>query len=247
MGCVPVADADDPRLADYRDLKRGARVPGTFVAEGRLIVRRLLGGSRFRARSVLATERALADVTDVVPADIMVYVAPGDVIRRVVGYPFHGGCLAIGERGPAVGLDAFLAGRCLVALEGLTNPDNVGGVFRNAMAFGVDAVLLSSGCADPLYRRTVRVSMGGTLRVPFAPLPAWPDELARLRDAGFTVIALTPDGETDVAELGVTRPVPTRFALVLGAEGEGVGAAARDHSLNVATAAGIALHRLHRR
>jgi tRNA G18 (ribose-2'-O)-methylase SpoU len=103
--------------------------------------------------------------------------------------------------------------------------------------------------------------MGGALRVPFAPLPAWPDELRRLRDAGFTVIALTPDGGTDVAELGVTRPVPPRFALVLGAEGDGVGRAARaaahltvairmaagDHSLNVATAAGIALHRLMRR
>jgi tRNA G18 (ribose-2'-O)-methylase SpoU len=129
------------------------------------------------------------------------------------------------------------------------------------MAFGVDGVLLSPGSADPLYRRAIRVSMGGTLRVPFAPLPAWPEELDRLRDAGFTVIALTPDGGTDVAEFGVTRPAPTRFALVLGAEGDGVGEATRaaahlavairmaagDHSLNVATAAGIALHRLLRR
>jgi len=256
-----IEHASDQRLADYRDLKRGVRAPETFVAEGRLIVRRLLGGSRFRARSVLATEHALAEVGDVLPDDVLVYVAPGDVIRRVVGYPFHRGCLAIGERGPEVPLDAFLAARRLVALEGITNPDNVGGIFRGAMAFGVDGVLLSPGCADPLYRRTIRVSMGGSLRVPFAPLPAWPDELRRLRDAGFTVIALTPDGSTDAAELGVTRPLPTRFALVLGAEREGVGAATRaaahltvairmppgDHSLNVATAAGIALHRLHRR
>jgi tRNA G18 (ribose-2'-O)-methylase SpoU len=261
MPPVRIADANDPRLADYRDLKRGARAPETFVAEGRLIVRRLLGGSRFRARSVLATERALAEVADVVPEDVAVYVAPGELIRRVVGFPFHRGCLAIGERGPDVPLDALLGGRRLVVLERLANPDNVGGVFRSAMAFGVDGVLLSPGCADPLYRRTVRVAMGGTLRVPFAPLPAWPDELGRLRDAGYLVIALTPDGGTDVAELGVTLPVPARFALVLGAEGDGVGAATReaahltvairmasgDHSLNVATAAGIALHRLVRR
>jgi len=261
MPLVRIDDADDPRVADYRDLTRGARAPDTFVAEGRLIVRRLLGGSRFRIRSVLAAERALADVADAVPGDVAVYVAPGDIIRRVVGFPFHRGCLAIGERGPEIPLDALLSGRRLVVLEGITNPDNVGGVFRSAMAFGVDGVLLSPGCADPLYRRAIRVSMGGALRVPFAPLPAWPDELRRLRDAGFTVIALTPDGGTDVAELGVTRPVPPRFALVLGAEGDGVGGAARaaahltvairmaagDHSLNVATAAGIALHRLMRR
>jgi tRNA G18 (ribose-2'-O)-methylase SpoU len=261
MPPVRIDAADDPRVADYRDLTRGARAPETFVAEGRLIVRRLLGGSRFRARSVLATERTLAEVADVVPAGLAVYVAPADVFRRVVGFPFHRGCLAIGERGADVPLDALLGGQRLVVLERLANPDNVGGVFRSAMAFGVDGVLLSPGCADPLYRRTIRVSMGGTLRVPFAPLPAWPDELGRLRDAGFTVIALTPDGSIDVAELGVTRPVPARFALVLGAEGDGVSEAAReaahlavairmassDHSLNVATAAGIALHRLMRR
>ena len=261
MPLVRIDDADDPRVADYRDLTRGARAPETFVAEGRLIVRRLLGGSRFRIRSVLVTERALADVADAVPADVLLYVAPGDVIRRVIGYPFHRGCLAIGERGAEIQMDALLSGRRLVVLEGITNPDNVGGVFRSAMAFGVDGVLLSPGCADPLYRRAIRVSMAGTLRVPFAPLPAWPDELRRMRDAGFSVIALTPDGGTDVAELGVTRPMPSRFALVLGAEGDGVGAATRtaahltvairmaagDHSLNVATAAGIALHRLMRR
>lgn len=261
MAVIGIDDADDPRLLDYRDLKRGARAPDTFVAEGRLIVRRLLGASRFRARSVLGTERALADVADVLPDDAVAYVAPGDVIRRVVGFPFHRGCLAIGERGPDVPLETLLGGRRLVVLERLANPDNVGGVFRSAMAFGVDGVLLSPGSADPLYRRAIRVSMGGTLRVPFAPLPAWPEELDRLRDAGFTVIALTPDGGIDVAEFGVTRPVPTRVALVLGAEGDGVGEATRaaahlavairmaagDHSLNVATAAGIALHRLLRR
>jgi tRNA G18 (ribose-2'-O)-methylase SpoU len=260
MAVERVDDAADPRLADYRDLKHGVRAAGTFVAEGRLIVRRLLGGSRFRARSVLATESGVADLAEVLPDGVTVYVARGDVIRTVVGYPFHRGCLAIGERGEDLHVEALRAGRRVVVLERLANPDNVGGVFRSAMALGVDGVLLTPGCADPLYRRAIRVSMGGTLRVPFAPLPAWPEELHALRDAGFTVIALTPDGGTDVAEFGVTRIVPARVALVLGAEGDGVGPEARaaadlvvairmaavDHSLNVATAAGIALHRLRR-
>ena len=251
-----VDDAADARLADYRDLKHGARAAGTFVAEGRLIVRRLLGGSRFRVRSVLASERAVTELADVLPDDLAVYVARADVIRTVVGYPFHRGCLAVGERGEDLHFDVFGAARRLVVLDRLANPDNVGGVFRSAMALGVDGVLLTPGCADPLYRRAIRVSMGGTLSVPFAPLPAWP----ALRESGFTVITLTPDGGTDVAEFGVTRTVPARLALVLGAEGEGVGAEARaasdltveirmapgDHSLNVATAAGIALHRLRR-
>ena len=209
---------------------------------------------------MLATESGIAGLAGALPDGVTVYVARGDVIRTVVGYPFHRGCLAIGERGEDLHVDALRAGRRVVVLDRLANPDNVGGVFRSAMALGVDGVLLTPGCADPLYRRAIRVSMGGTLRVPFAPLPAWPEELHSLRDAGFTVIALTPDGGTDVAEFGVTRTVPARVALVLGAEGDGVGPEARaaadlvvairmaagDHSLNVATAAGIALHRLRR-
>jgi len=148
----------------------------------------------------------------------------------------------------------------LLVLERVTNPDNIGGAFRNAMAFGAGGVVLAPGCSDPLYRRAIRVSMGGTLVVPFTRAEPCPEALARLRGAGFTVVALTPDGGADIGELGTSRPVPERVALLLGSEEEGLSAAARaaadlavairmadrGQSLNVATASGIALHRLAR-
>ena len=187
-------------------------------------------------------------------------MAPEETLGRVVGFNFHRGCLAVGERSAELPLDALLDTRLLVVLEGVTNPDNVGGVFRNAMAFAAGGVLLAPGCSDPLYRKAIRVSMGGTLVVRFARAAPWPGALARLREHGFTIVALTPDGDVDVAELGTSRPVPERVALLLGAEGESVSPAARaaadvavairmagrGHSLNVATASGIALHRLAR-
>src|SRR5207245_10793276 len=165
------------------------------------VVRRLLG-SRFRARSVLASEAAAEDLRDVLPDGLPVYVAAEETIRRVVGFNFHRGCLAVGERGTALALDGLLDARVLVVLEGITNPDNVGGVFRNAMAFGAGGVVLAPGCSDPLYRKAIRVSMGGTLVVPFAHAEPWPEALVRLRGHGFTVVALAPDGGADIGELG---------------------------------------------
>ncbi len=262
MGVERVRDVDDPRLADYRELKDGARRrrDGTFIAESRQVVRRLLGGSRFRVRSVLATEAAAEDLRDVLPAGLPVYVAPEVTLQRVVGFNFHRGCLAVGERGAEIGLDGMLDARVLLVLEGVTNPDNIGGAFRNAMAFGAGGVVLAPGCSDPLYRKAIRVSMGGTLVVPFTRAEPWPEALARVRRHGFTVVALTPDGGADIGELAMSQPVPERVALLLGAEGEGLSAAAcaaadlavairmtdRGQSLNVATASGIALHRLAR-
>jgi tRNA G18 (ribose-2'-O)-methylase SpoU len=259
MRAERVDDPADPRLADYRDLKDGElrRRRGIFIAEGRQVVRRLLAGARFRARSVLVSEAVLGDLGDVVDG-VPVYVVPEAAVKAVVGFNFHRGCLAAGERGEALSAEDILGGRLLLVLEHMTNPDNVGGAFRNAMAFGADGVLLSPGCCDPLYRKTIRVSMGGALRVPFAALSDWPAALDRLRDAGFTVIALTPDGGVDIGE--IERPLPERIALLLGAEGEGLSAGARaaadlevaipmatgNHSLNVAVAAGIALHRFAR-
>src|SRR5712664_3962678 len=262
MGVERVRDVDDPRLADYRELKDGARRrrDGTFIAESRQVVRRLLGEARFRARSVLATEAAAEDLRDVLPAGLPVYVAPEATLQRVVGFNFHRGCLAVGERGAELGLDGLLDARVLLVLEGVTNPDNIGGAFRNAMAFGAGGVVLAPGCSDPLYRKAIRVSMGGTLVVPFTRAEPWPEALARVRGHGFTVVALTPDAGADIGELGTSQPVPERVALLLGAEGEGLSAAAcaaadlavairmtgRGQSLNVATASGIALHRLAR-
>ena len=199
---------------------------------------------------------ALRDVVDGVP----LYVVDEATIRSVVGFAFHRGCLALGERGLPDAMKPLLASHRLVVLERVTNPDNVGAVFRHAAALGADGVLLSPGCGDPLYRKAVRVSMGAALRLPFATSTDWPADIDRLRAHGFTLVALTPDGDVDVAELGTSRPVPERVALLLGAEGEGVSPAARaaadvavairmagrGHSLNVATASGIALHRLAR-
>src|SRR5436309_2705059 len=210
MGVERVRDVDDPRLADYRDLRDGERRrrDRTFIAESRQVVRRLLGGSRFRARSVLAAEAAAEDLRDVLTGGLPVYVAPEATLQRVVGFNIHRGCLAVGERGAELALDGLLDARVLLVLEGVTNPDNIGGAFRNAMAFGVGGVVLAPRCSDPLYRKAIRVSMGGTLVVPFAAAASWPEALVRLRERGFTIVALTPDGGADNAEFGTSRPAP---------------------------------------
>jgi tRNA G18 (ribose-2'-O)-methylase SpoU len=260
MAVEPIRDVDDPRLEDYRDLKDGRRRlrRGCFIAESRQIVRTLLTASRFRTRSVLLTEAARDDLHDVLGDGVPIYVAREETIRGVVGFDFHRGCLAAGERPADAELDAVLSARVLLVLERVTNPDNVGAVFRSALALGAGGVLLSPGSADPLYRKAIRVSMGGTLRVPFARLGDWPGALARLRAAGFTLVALAPDAALDIADLSAARATG-RVALLLGAEEDGLSAAARARadveaairmapgadSLNVATAAAIALHRLH--
>ena len=262
-----IHDPADPRVADYRDIRDAElrRRRGLFVAESRAVVRRLLGSGRFRTRSVLLTAPALEGLRGALQAadaSVPVYLTSHETARAVVGFDFHRGCVALGERADDPPLESLAAGpgsRVLVALEDVSNPDNVGGVFRNAMAFGAGAILLSGGCADPLYRKAIRVSMGASLVIPFARVPDWRDGLARLRGAGYTLVALTPDpAALDIALLGAARPVPARLAVLLGAEGHGLRAetrAAADlemqiamapgaDSVNVATAAGIALHRI---
>jgi tRNA G18 (ribose-2'-O)-methylase SpoU len=263
-----IDDPADPRVADYRDVADPElrRRRGLFVVEGRDIARMLLE-SRFAAVSVLGTEPALADLRDRLSArpGVRVLVAAARVVRVIAGYKFHRGCLALGQRGadpaPAMLVDPPGA-RLLVAMEDVTNPDNVGGIFRNARAFGVDAVLLSTRCADPLYRKSIRVSTGSSLVVPFARIDDWADGLGRLREAGYTLVALTPDaGAMDIGRLEAAPWLAGRVALVVGAEDHGLSAetraradvraripmAAGADSLNVATAAGIALHRIARR
>jgi tRNA G18 (ribose-2'-O)-methylase SpoU len=264
-GIEHVDDAADVRVAAYRDLEDAglAARDGLFVAESRVVVRRLLAGSRFRTRSVLCTRTALDTLRDVIEprlgGDLPVYLTRLDTMRRIVGFDFHRGCLALGERGPAPAPEALLAAsRLVVIVERLANQDNVGGVFRNATAFGADAVLLSPGSADPLSRKAVRVSVGGSLTTPFTWLPEWPSALARVRAAGFTLVALTPRrGAVDIADLVGVGRAPARVALLVGNEGDGLSPAARAaadvevaiamapgvDSLNVATAAAIALHR----
>jgi tRNA G18 (ribose-2'-O)-methylase SpoU len=262
-----IASLGDPRVADYRDLKESALRADAdlFIAESRLGVRRLLASHRFRVRSLFLTEAALRGLWDALEElgdDTPVYLATREVLSGVVGYNMHRGCIAAGERGEPTSLDEILVDcesgpRLLVALEDVTNPENVGGVFRNAAAFGADAVLLTRRCSDPLYRKAIRVSMGATLRTPFARVEDWPKSLRRLREAGFAVAALTlSGGALAISEFGRGRALPRRLALVLGTEGEGLSEAALAaadlevtipmapgvDSLNVATASGIALH-----
>ena len=260
-----VEDPADPRIAGFRDARDGElrRREGLFLAEGRLLVRRLLGTSRFGVQALLVTPPALDDLRDLLARDdsTPTYVASAGTIRAIVGFKFHRGCLALGTRGESVAPEALMdpAGpRTLLALEDVTDPDNVGAIFRNAAAFGVAGVLLSSHCADPLYRKAIRVSMGATLSLPFAQVPDWAVTLAALRHAGYRLVALCPGADAeDIVEVAGRAPRRPRLALLLGAEGEGLSEATRAaadvevripmaagvDSLNVAAACGIALHR----
>jgi tRNA G18 (ribose-2'-O)-methylase SpoU len=261
---IEVADPDDPRLADFRDLTRADRRPdrpggrGLVLAEGVPVVRRLLD-SPYPMRAVLGIPaRVDALAADLSEVDAPVYVVSPDLLAAVVGFHLNRGVLASADRAPAPALPELLGtARRLAVCEGVNDHENLGALFRNAAALGVDAVLLGDRCADPLYRRSVRVSMGHVLRIPFAPLAPWPDGLGRLRAAGFALLALTPkDPAVPLGDLDPTR-LP-RTALLLGAEGPGltdaalaaadlrirIPMAAGVDSLNIATAAAIAFHHL---
>src|SRR5262245_690413 len=263
MPLVHITDPDDPRLADYRNLKdHELRYrAGVFVAEGPTVVQALVRGP-LRTRSVLLEENQVgrfADTLAGLSAAVPVFVTRGELVRAVVGFQFHRGCLAIGEREGMPPVADLLAHRLLVVLEELRAPDNVGGVLRNARAFGAGGVVLSPGCADPLTRKALRLSGGAALTVPTPRVGDVEAALRALRDAGFTRIALTPHPDADELEALAADP-PARMALLLGTEGGGLtpGTLAltdrrvripmRDglDSLNVATAAGIALYRLGR-
>ena len=258
-----ITDPADPRIASYREARDGrVRRAGLFLAEGRLVVRRLLE-SRFTVRSVLATRGLLDDLGDAIGQrpSVQRYEASAETIRVVVGFTFHRGCLALGEEGPPIPAPAVVepaGSRLVLGLEDVTDPDNVGAVFRNAAAFGAAGLVLSPRCADPLYRKAIRVSMGATLAIAFATTD-WRDGLRALRAAGYTLMALTPHvGAQSLDAVVADGPAPRRLAVLLGAEGAGLSEAthrAADlrvriamapgvDSLNVATACAIALHRL---
>ncbi|WP_018655567.1 TrmH family RNA methyltransferase [Actinomadura flavalba] len=223
---VTVTDPADPRLADYtrlRDvnLRKSLEAEhGLFVAEGEKVIRRAVGTGH-PARSFLMARRwvePLADVLDGV--DAPVYVADDATVEAVAGFPVHRGALASMRRLPLPEVASVVAaaGRLLV-LEDLVDHANVGAIFRCAAALGVDAVVLSPRCADPLYRRAVKVSMGAVFAVPYARMRHWHDGLAELRAAGFTLLALTPDAAAVPLD---DAPSGDRVALLLGAEGDGL-------------------------
>jgi tRNA G18 (ribose-2'-O)-methylase SpoU len=253
---LPVERPDDPRLADYVHLTEPARRMrleadgGFFIAESPFVVRSLLRSGR-AVRSVLVTPKqyeALAE--ELAPIDAPIYVAPEAVLRQVVGFDLHRGAVAAANRWPLPKVSDLLRdARRVAVLQKLNDHENLGVLFRSAAAFGIDAVLLDGECADPLYRRAVRVSIGHVLTVPWTRLGS----LTEVHDAGFSLVALTPS--EDAVDIGDVV-WPARAALLLGAEGPGLSRAWLDasdmraripmrepvDSLNVATAAAIAFY-----
>jgi tRNA G18 (ribose-2'-O)-methylase SpoU len=258
-----VTDAGDPRLTDYRALKERhlAADSGRFVAESERVVRRLLA-SGLDVHSVLATPprlRALEDaLADRAARDLPLYEAAQPVLDAIAGFHVHRGCLAIGARPATRALPADARG--VVVLEDLVDVDNLGAIARNAAAFGADALVLSPRCADPFYRKAIRVSLGAVFDLPVMRLARWPEDLDTLRELGLSLVAavLSP-GATPLPRF----TPPARWALLLGAEGPGLSreAVQRCHesvtipmaaragvdSLNVATAAAVMLYALTRR
>lgn len=265
MSTIRIDSHDDERLSEFRNVPDPELLArrGLFVAEGRLVVTRLLT-SRLETRALLVTESALASLPEhLVHQTFPVYVVPQAVMKGVTGFNFHRGCLAIGVRPPArdwrevMAIASVRAPPILVVLERVGNVDNVGSIFRNAAAFGAGGVLLQADCADPLYRKAIRTSMAASLTMAYATA-RWPDVLRELAERGWATVAMTPAADApqirDVAAALASEPV----AIVLGHEGEGltgdaisacthrarIAMAHRVDSLNVATAAAIALHEL---
>ncbi|WP_442958054.1 TrmH family RNA methyltransferase, partial [Phenylobacterium sp.] len=225
----------------------------------RVVLEKLVQAGRHPLVSVLVAEHRLQGLKDLLaalPAETPVYAAAQGVMDAIVGFPIHRGILGLGRRvesAPEALLSCLPARALVVALSAIANHDNMGGVFRNAAAFGADAVLLDADCCDPLYRKAIRVSVGAALTTPFARLPAGADLVGVLQDQGFEVLALSPQG---AEELDAVVPA-ARAAALFGAEGPGLaaGVLARTRtvriamaggfdSLNVATTSGIVLHRL---
>ena len=258
---VRVDGEDDPRLADYRDLRdvqlrrRLEAEHGLFLAEGEKVVRRAVEAG-YRPRSFLMAPRWLVGLADVLGAtDAPVYVVPESLAERVTGFHVHRGALASLERRPLPAVpDVLRTARSVLVLEDLVDHSNVGAAFRSAAAMGFDAVLLSPRCADPLYRRSVKVAMGAVFALPWTRVDSWPEALPWLSEHGFTTVALTLGPESVPIEDAV-RGVD-RLALVLGSEGPGLSArwettadrraripmAPGIDSLNVAAAAAVACY-----
>ncbi|WP_433267885.1 TrmH family RNA methyltransferase [Actinosynnema sp. CS-041913] len=254
---IEIDDPADPRLDDFRDLSTADRRPdrpggrGLVIAEGVVVVERLLD-SPYPVRALLGVRRRI-EALGSLPAPA--YVTSPEVMAEVVGFHLNRGVLAAADRAPQpTAEDLARRSTRLAVLEGVGDHENLGSLFRNAAALGVDGILLGPGCSDPLYRRSVRVSMGHVLRVPFAPLPDLDTGLDMLRHNGFTVAALTP--RPTAVSLADAHLGGRRVAVLLGSEGPGLTEEAIEaadlavripmttgvDSLNVATAAAIAFY-----
>ncbi len=260
---IPIADPTDQRLAPFmnvrdRDLKQTHG--DAFIAEGESVLAVFLSeSSRFQPEALLvAANRVDTALGWSPPEDLPIFVAEQEVMDAIVGFPIHRGLLGLGRRAPSSAPDELLSERprLVVGLVGIANHDNMGGIFRNAAAFGAGAMVLDATCCDPLYRKAIRVSVGGVLKVPFTRLKGGARVADTLANAGYRVLALSPRGEMRLDEVPTDRPL----ALMLGTEGPGLpdGEMSRAEtvridmargfdSLNVATTSGIALYELTRR
>lgn len=258
-----IDDPGDPRIAGYRDIRERDLVgrSGRFIAEGTVVLRLLADAhatkAGFEAESVLLLENRVDGLTEIladIPHDVPVYVASRSVMNDIAGFDIHRGVLALGRRSETPTAEALLsklpASALVVAACGIANHDNIGAIFRNAAAFGADAVLMDETCCDPLYRKAIRVSVGSVLRLPYARQGSIKAMLSALSAGGFQIWGLSPAGATDIRQI---EPAP-RLALLTGTEGEGLPTSILESirtasipqapgldSLNAGTATGIAL------
>lgn len=260
---IDITDPDDPRVDDFRDLNSVDRRPdlpsgkGLVIAEGVLVAQRMLA-SRFSPHALLGTERRRAELAaDLSGVPVPYYRASAEVMAEIVGFHLNRGVLAAARRPPelAVG-EVVAAARTVAVLEGVNDHENLGSIFRNAAGLGVDAVIFGMGCADPLYRRAVRVSMGHALLVPFAKAQHWPVDLNDLRQQGFRLLAMTPNPQAHTLADAMDGVAGEKVAVLVGAEGPGLTETAMrasdvrvripmsrgTDSLNVATAAALAFY-----
>lgn len=263
---VRIDDPADPRIAGFVSIKERDLTGrhGRFIAEGTVVLRMLAAAHRagrgIEAEAILVLENRVSGLGDILaeyPADIPVYVADTAVFDAIAGFHMHRGVLALGRHDQAPRMDAMIGGlpakSLVLAACGISNHDNMGSMFRNAAAFGADAVLMDEASCDPMYRKAIRVSVGSVLTVPFAREGSAAGLVSRLQEAGFSIWGLSPRGQADLRDI----PPSPRTALLVGTEGEGLPqhilssirtARIRQRpgldSLNVATATGIALHQV---
>lgn len=260
---VDILDPADPRVDDFRDLNSVDRRPdlptgkGLVIAEGVLVAQRMVA-SRFTPHAFLGTQRRLGELTDSLSGvTAPFYRATAEVMADVVGFHLNRGVLAAARRPPELELADVLAdARTIAVLEGVNDHENLGSIFRNAAGLDIDAVVFGSGCADPLYRRAVRVSMGHALLVPFTRAQGWPGALKEIGGQGFQLLAMTPDPAAQTLAQAMGGLAGQKVAVLVGAEGPGLTETAMrasdvrvripmsrgTDSLNVATAAALAFY-----
>ena len=270
MDVVFISSLSDDRLETYRCVgdPEVVRRRGAFLAEGRMVVDLLLTRSTFETRSILGTQATLdwlRRAVDPLPRELPFYLVEADALRALSGFRFHQGCLAEGVRPETSDLDPILerlasGHRIVVGMETVSNPDNVGAVFRSAAAFEAAGVLLSADSCSPLYRKAIRTSMGASLTLPFAHVADWHSALDTLQQSGVRLAALTPNAPAIDLEAFVEAERGARVALLLGAEKDGltrrtldradacvrIAMGAGTDSLNLAVSGSLALYRLSR-